>query len=153
MTYKRIASALSVPLDLDRIQDALNYYTDGKFFAEIYKNGTCVFPPVIEKKVGSGVELLERINAHPIDFIVKEMDDHNFIVRFADSVFLIVFADEFLEHRHEITQQAASAVGDEIVMGAPDAPQDHLLIGLYARTRLLEDLQAPTLLRSITPSI
>lgn len=151
MTYKRIAVALSVPIDFNRIHETIAHYTDGKFFAEIYKNGTCIFPPVVEKKAESGIELLKKINDHPVDFIVKEMDDHNFIVRFTDSVFSIVFANEFNEHRNAITQQATMDAGDEVVMGAPNAPQEHLLIGLYARTRLLEDIQAPTLIRSITP--
>ena len=153
MSYKIIASALSAPADFDRIEKTANLYADGKFFVEIYKNGTCVFPPVSkENKAESGVKLLIALCEHPIDFTVREMDDHNFVVRFTDSVFSIVFGNEFTERQSEIIQQAASAGGDEVVIGRPGAPQEHLLIGLYARTRLLEDIQRPTLIRSIVPT-
>lgn len=153
MSYKIIASALSVPVDFERIEKTANHYADGKFFVEIYKNGTCVFPPVSkESKAESGVQLLAALCEHPIDFTVREMDDHNFVVRFTDSVFSIIFGNEFAEHRSEITQQAASAGGDEVVVGRSSAPQEHMLIGLYARTRLLEDIQRPTLIRFIVPT-
>lgn len=153
MTYKTIASALSVPADFDRIEKTANHYADGKFFVEIYKNGSCIFPPVLmENKAESGIKLLAALAGHQIDFTVKEMDDHNFVVRFTESVFSIVFADEFTERQSEITRQAASAGGDEVLIGRPGAPQEHMLIGLYARTRLLEDIQKPTLIRSIVPT-
>jgi hypothetical protein len=96
--------------------------------------------------------LLAALAGHQIDFTVKEMDDHNFVVRFTESVFSIVFTDEFTERQSEITQQAASAGGDEVLIGRPGAPQEHMLIGLYARTRLLEDIQKPALIRSIVPT-
>lgn len=152
MTYKTIASALSAPADFDRIEKTANHYADGKFFVEIYKNGTCVFPPVSIEKAESGIKLLTALAEHQIDFIVKEMDDHNFVVRFTESVFSIVFTDEFTERQSEITQQAASAGEDEVLIGRPGAPQEHMLIGLYARTRLLEDIQKPSLIRSIVPT-
>jgi hypothetical protein len=152
MTYKTIPLALSVAADVDRIEKTAGYYSDGKFFLEIYKNGTCVFPPVsIENKVESGEKLLAALIEHPVDFTVKEMDDHNFVIKFSDSVFAIVFADEFVERRYEINQQAESTSGDEVVMGRPGAPKEHMLIGLYARTRLLEDIHASVLIRKTVP--
>jgi hypothetical protein len=152
MTYKKIPLALSVAADVDRIEKTAGYYSDGKFFLEIYKNGTCVFPPVsMENKAESGDKLLAALNERPVDFTVKEMDDHNFVVQFSNSVFAIVFADEFVEHRDEISQQAASLSGDEVVMGRPGAPEEHMLIGLYARTRLLEDIHVSVLMRKAVP--
>ena len=153
MTYKKIALALSTPVDTDRIQNTANYYANGKFFIEIYRNGTCIFPPAsMQNGAGIGVNLLTELGKNPIDFTVREMDDHNFIVRFTESIFSIVFGDEFIERRDEITQQAAGALDDEVLIGRPGAPQEHLLIGIYARTRLLEDIRTPMLVRSVEPS-
>jgi hypothetical protein len=153
MTYKTIPSALDTPADFERIGKTANYYADGKFFIEVYNNGTCVFPRVQPgKDVESGANLLVEVGGRPIDFVVKEMDDHNFVVRFSDAVFSIVFQDEFAEHRGEIVRQAENAGGDEVLMGKPGAPQDHMLIGLYARTRLLADLQVPAVARAIAPA-
>ncbi len=152
MAYKKVASALSIPVDWDRIERTVVYYANGKFHAEVYKNGTCVFPSVsLDGKVASGRELLVRIGDHPIDFTVKQMDDHNFIVRFNESVFSIVFADDYVENRSEIIRQATGAIADEVIVARPDSPEDHLFIGLFGRTRLLEDIQAPELVRAITP--
>ncbi len=152
MTYKIIPSALSAAVDIDRIEKTASYYSDGKFFLEIYGNGSCVFPPVsMENKAESGGKLLAALIDHPVDFTVKEMDDHNFVIQFSNAVFAIVFADEFIERRDEISQQAENTVGDEVVIGRPSAPKEHMLIGLYARTRLLEDIQAPVLMRAMKP--
>lgn len=152
MTYKIIPSALSAAVDIDRIEKTAGYYSDGKFFLEIYGSGTCVFPPVsMENKAESGGKLLAALIDHPVDVTVKEMDDHNFVIQFSNAVFAIVFADEFNERRDEISQQAEKAGDDEVVMGGPGAPKEHMLIGLYARTRLLEDIQAPVLVKTMVP--
>lgn len=152
MTYKMVALALSIPVDLDRIQRTAAYYANGKFHAEVYKHGTCVFPSVSPNgKVGSGQRLLVGLGDHPIDFTVKEMDDRNFVVRFNDSVFSIVFGDEYAENRSDLIQQVTDAIADEVIAARPDSPNDHLFIGLYARTRLFEDIKAPELVRSVRP--
>jgi len=153
MTYTLLDSALRTPVDFDRIKKIVDHYSDRQFFVEIYSNGTCVFPHVsMGNSVESGIGLLTALCRQPIDFIVKEMDDNNFVVQFTDSVFSVVFRDEFIERRDEISLQAASSTGGEVVLGKPDAPQEHMLIGLYARTRLLADIQTPAIGRIIEPT-
>jgi hypothetical protein len=152
MTYKTIALALSIPVDVDRIQRTIVYYANGKFHMEIYENGTCVLPKVLpDGKIESGRRLLIEISEHPIDFFVREMDDHNFVVQFSNFIFSVVFSDEYYKNRNEIIQQARAMITDEVLVTKPDSPPDHLYIGLYARTRLLEDIHAPTLARSVKP--
>jgi hypothetical protein len=153
MTYRTIASALRPPLDLDRIGRTANYYADGKFFIEVYENGTCVFPQIFhEAGEKSGERILAELGERPIDFTVKEMDDHNFVIRFSEAVFSIVFQDEFAARRNEIDAQADSAGVDEVLVGRPEAPAEHLMIGLYARTRLLADLRQPAVATVIKPA-
>lgn len=153
MTYRTIPAALLPPVDVDRIGKTANYYADGKFVIEVYENGTCVFPPSAhETEAKGGARILAGLGKHPIDFIVKEMDDHNFVIRFSESVFAIVFQDEFAARRNEIDMQADSAGVDEVLIGRPDAPAEHLTIGIYARTRLLADLQQPAVATVIKPS-
>jgi hypothetical protein len=145
-----IDSALDFPAEIEKIGKTANYYADGKFFIEIYKNGTCVFPKVpLGKEPESGSSLLTEIGNHPIDFVVKEMDDHNFIVRFSDSVFSIIFQDELAENRAELVEQMKRSSESELLVGKSGAPQDHLLIGVYARTRLLADIQNPVLAKTV----
>lgn len=153
MTHRTIASALLPPLDIDRIGRAANYYADGKFLIEVYENGTCVFPRIVhEAGEKSGERILAELGEHPLDFTVKEMDDHNFVIRFSESVFSIVFQDEFAARRTEIDAQADNTGVDEMLVGRPGAPTEHLMIGLYARTRLLVDLRQPAVATVIKPS-
>jgi hypothetical protein len=152
MTYQIIPLALDVLLDLDRIQRTLVRYTDGKFYAEIYKHGTCVFPVVLPNEgVQDGRSLLGELARRPLDFTVREMDDRNYVVRYGDAVFSIVFEDEFALQRNEISLQAREVLTDEAIVKKLNAPQDHLLIGLYARTRLIEDIQDLEPIRLISP--
>jgi len=90
--------------------------------------------------------------ARHLDFTVTETDDHNFVVRFSESAFAVVFAREFAEAHAEIERHAHIAGAQEVLLGKAAAPREHLLIGLYARTRLLEDLKEPVLVRSVAPS-
>lgn len=154
MTYRRIPLALDAPPDLDRIQATLIRYTDGKFFAEIYRYGTCTFPVVSrDGGVPNGRALLAELAHRPLDFIIREMDDRNYVVKYNDSVFSIVFADEYALHRHEILIQAKATQTDEVIAKTLNAPQDHLLIGLYARTRLLQDIQELVPIKLIKPDV
>jgi hypothetical protein len=151
---KTIELALIAPIDLERIQQTVVYYSNRKFYAEIYQNGTCVFPPISKSGVvQNGKGRLMELGSRHVDFVVKEMDDHNFVIRFNDYVFSIVFADEYLENRDQIRRHASSSNGDEMVVGALGSVSDHFLIGLYARTRLFEDVREPELARSIRPSL
>jgi hypothetical protein len=152
MDHKTLLTALREPADVDRIAQTANYYGDGKFAVEIYANGTCVFPRVTEDKgVHVRDEQLRHIADGPIDFTVREMDDHNFVVRFSDTVFSIVFQDEWARRREEIAKEIERDQSSEILLGKPNAPKDHLLIGLLARTRLLADIESPTVSRSVAP--
>jgi hypothetical protein len=154
MIYKTIPLALNIATDFARVEKAAHYYSDGKFYVEIYNNGTCVFPHVsIDNKLVSGLEHLTKLCETPIDFTVKEMDDQNYIVRFTESVFSIVFGDQFRDQEVEIVRQAANDVSDEVVIGRHNSPQQHILIGLYARTRLMQDIQNPILVKSIIPDL
>ncbi|NTZ82547.1 hypothetical protein FCJ61_05905 [Burkholderia metallica] len=152
MTYATVDVALTIPVDHERIQKTASYYTDGKFFLEVYRHGTCVFPRVPKGgQAESGTPMLSSLFNRPIDFTVKEMDDRNFVVRFSDFAFAIVFRDEFERLQPLIERQLTAFAGDEVVFGVDGAPQEHLLVGVYARTRLLADLHAPVITKRISP--
>lgn len=152
MNYKIIPSALKLPIDIDRLQRTASYYSNGKFFLEIYENGTCVFPPISsENKPFDGKNLLSGLIEKPIDFTVREMDDHNFIVGFSNTIFSIVFNDDFEESKVTISNELAAATNDEFLVGKSGVPEEHLLIGVYARTRLLADIEQQKLLVLLPP--
>lgn len=151
MTYATVSSALEA-INVEAIERAVSHYTDGKFYVDIYKCGTCVFPLVDERKTprDSSVQL-KNLLSHPLDFVVKEMDDGNFVVRFDEFIFSVVLAQEFAQREAKVEQQLKSYAEDEVVAGARSQPKAHLLIGVFARTRLLEDIRDVTLSRSVIP--
>jgi hypothetical protein len=152
MNYKIIPFALKLPINIDRLQRTASYYSNGKFFLEIYGNGTCVFPEISsENKPFDGRNLLSALIEKPIDFTVREMDDHNFIVAFSPTIFSIVFNDDFEENKATISTELSATTNDEFLVGKSGVPEEHLLIGLYARTRLLADIKEPKLLVLLSP--
>jgi hypothetical protein len=148
MSHKQIATALTVPVQIDRIVAANKYYSDGKFSFGVLSHGTCFFPKSDDYAKDANALLDRLVNVH-LDCVVREMDDHNFVVRFIDQVFGIVFKDEFEANRTAIEEDARSQSSDEVLVGVPGMPPHHLLVGLFARTRLIKDIECREIVRTI----
>jgi hypothetical protein len=149
MNYIQTPVSLSSPVDIDRIVDRVRYYSDGKFAFGVLSSGTCFFPAGGDSLERQVTLLLDLVGGTPLDFVVKEMDDHNFLVRFSDKVFSVVFRDEFEAQREFIKQEVSREKTTEKVIGKPGVSPEHLLIGLYARTRLMRDLATREIVRTV----
>jgi hypothetical protein len=141
---------LSVPADLNRIRETVTYYTGGKVFAAVFPNGSCVFPLKGSKVVQNSCEQLRNLPRNA-DFEVREMDDSNFVVKFNEYIFGIVFRDEFNSLREAVSQEIRESQASETVLGKAGVSADHFLIGVVARTRLFHDADNPVPVVLIEP--
>lgn len=134
--------------NIDRVAKVVSYYTNGKASAVIFRNGSCAFPPLGENAVSNSVSLLRAL-PQALGFEVREMDDSSFIVSFSDHVFSVVFSDDMQKIRDEVSKEIDQSGSTEALLGKPGASPDHLLIGIIARTRLLQDIGEPIVAASI----
>lgn len=152
MNYKMISAAFDFPIDKDRQCSCVRHYSDGKFFAAMYSHGTWVFPGSDGDRIEDGNRRLAAVGQQSIGFTVREMDDGNFIVGFNDHVFAVVLQEELKALSEKISLEIASFSGEgEQLLGLPNAPREHLYVGLLGRTRLLHDIMQPQILVSLSP--
>ncbi len=149
MNYTQVSAALTCPVDIERVVDRVRYYSNGKFAFGVLSSGTCFFIGTEGSITEQAKVLLDLVSGAPLDFVVKEMDDHNYIVRFNDKVFSIVFRDEFDLQRKSIEQEITDQVSTEKLISKTGVPPEHLLIGLYGRTRLIRDLAIREIVRNV----
>ena len=143
-------TALSARVDVSRIEKALTYYSNGKFFVDVFAYGSCVFPNIGEEHVEESRRMLAEL-PNDINFEVREMDDHNFIVKFTEHVFSVVFLDEYENMKAEVLRDIERSNVTETILGRKGTPIEHLSIGVVARTRLLEDISGKNYVISVQP--
>jgi hypothetical protein len=144
-----IPAALATPADLDRVVASMRRYGDGEFAVGVLTHGTCFFPTPGQSFVSELARLFGKMRDQSPDFEVREMDDHNYVVAFGEHVVAVVSRDEFQRNRAVILKEARYSESSERILDARDSPRDHLLIGLYARTRLFADMENPQIARII----
>jgi hypothetical protein len=140
--------AVSDTIDFDRITKTVGYYTNDKVSSVIFKNGSCVFPPLGDGAVSNSIALLNDLRGK-MNFNVREMDDGNFVVGFGEHVFSIVFSDELERLRDDVVREIDQSSANETIVSRPDVSPEHLLIGIIARTRLIQDIDKPVVVASI----
>lgn len=152
MKYKMIQAALDNVVDRGRVTVCVQHYSNGRFDALLYKYGSWVFPSASSGKLEDGFRRLTDLTKGRINFEVREMDDGNYIVAFNEKVFTVVLRDEFLVLRDKIITEAKATPSEEFIVGRKGAPEDHLYIGLFGRTRLLQDMQSPEVVGQLSPT-
>lgn len=152
MKYKMIQAALNNVVDKGRVMACVQHYSNGKFDAVLYRHGSWVFPSASSDKLEDGRRRLTDLGNGQVNFEVREMDDGNYIVAFNEKVFTVVLRDEFLVLRDKIIAEAKAAPSEEFIVGRKGAPEDHFYIGLFGRTRLLQDMQSPEVVGQLSPT-
>ena len=94
--------------------------------------------------------LLDELREPTPRFVVRPMPDRNHVVGFGDHVFAVVFRDDFEQVRTAIQNEASTSRSSELLMDADESSMEHMLIGLYARTRLFADMEQPQIARTIS---
>ena len=144
-----IPAALATPADLDRVVASMRHYGDGEFAVGVLTYGTCFFPTPGQSFASELARLFGEMRDKSPDFEVREMDDRNYVVAFGEHVVAVVLRDEFERNRATIQKEASESESPERVLDVGGPPRDHLLIGLYARTRLFADMKDPQVARII----
>ena len=132
-------------------------YTSAARAFVVYARGTIVFSDTSSprKDPDYHATLLEAVRSKP-DFTVQEMNDGNFLVRFKGPVTGIVMASFYDAHIDEIRSSVAEGgllEGERVVAGT-DAPipSEHYYIGLYCRSKLFADANAPQIVERFPPA-
>jgi hypothetical protein len=144
--------ALTDPIDIDRLTKTVEYYSNGRFSSVFFKHGTCVFPPLGGAKTEEAKNCLKNIHENQ-PFEVREMDDGNFIVKFTDEVFSVVFRDEFYHRKNDIIREVSRSKSTENILGKRNTSEDHIYIGIFARTRLIKDVHSLNVASELVPKI
>jgi hypothetical protein len=149
VSHTSLETDLTAIVDLDRIVATASYYTNGRARFGVLSHGTCFFPEVHDHGANAD-SVLDVLASSHLDFVVKEMDDRNYLVGFGEHAFGVVFQEEtkLLEASPPPIRQAQ----DEVLATPPASPKGHLLIGLLARTRLLKDIAERRVVRVIKSS-
>lgn len=152
MNYQLIPSAIANPLDREAAIAAVKHYSDGKFFAVLFRHGSWAFPSWDESKIEGSIDHLKKVGAKRIQFEVREMDDGNYVVAFNEKVFTVVLRNEYLSLRDQIILEAKTPGVDETILAKEGAPEDYVFIGLFGRTRLLQDIEKPEPVAELSPT-
>jgi hypothetical protein len=142
------ASALVSKIDINLVDDAVNYYSNGRFSSAIFENGTCVLPPVDGNRNAGAISCLSKIKENQ-RFEVREMDDGNFIVKFSEFIFSVVFLDDYLKNKNQIIKDVLSSTSNEVILGKDNLSNDHIYIGIFARTRMLQDMHDRKIVKEV----
>lgn len=123
---------------LSDIEARMSAYTEGGGVT-IMGNGTLLFLKSGDDDVGDAKQALNEAR-FIIDFRVVPLKEGGYMVAFHDAVAVFVGQEEFEERKLEI----ASRLDDlrfpgESFFPPAGEPQQHLLIGLYARGKLQRD--------------
>lgn len=144
--------ALAEPVDIDRLSKTIEYYSNGRFSSVFFENGTCVFPPVDGNKSDAAKKCLESMAGNN-SFEVREMDDRNFIVKFTEEIFSVVFSDEFQRLKYEVIREINDSESSENIIGKDGGSDCHIYIGIFARTRLLEDVRDLRVVKELAANV
>jgi hypothetical protein len=124
------------------IEEHMKYYMSGKKQGgvTILSNGTLLFTRSGRNNVQDAENAMSEAK-FLIDFGVTKMKDGPYLVEFHKAVSVFVGAEEFKIMRNEIIRRLEELKFPEEVFfqDNKDEPQDHLLIGLYARGKLQYD--------------
>ena len=128
--------SLVSPGDLEEIAFEL---TDGNGNVSILENGTLLFIKKSEDDEVLAEGLAGDLN-QLVNFTVVPVDVGGFLVEFHPSVAVYVGGEEFKSRRAEILDRLSDlCVPGEVFQMSNETPEDHALIGVYARGKLRRD--------------
>jgi hypothetical protein len=126
-------------IPLEELEKIACHLTDGKGNVTILKNGTLLFVHSSNNDEENARELSEAFD-ELYGFEVVPVDIGGYLVGFHEAVAVFVTEKEFQENREEIISRLEQLFfPDEIFQASDNIPQDHALIGMYARGKLRRD--------------
>ncbi len=129
-------TALS-PTTLERVVRQL---VDGEDCVSVLRNGTLLFFKPAPDNVAFANSMLSDLDKL-YNFEVVPLRSGGYLVEFHKAVAVYVDGREFLDRREEILNRIPELVfsGEKFDMPA-HAPEDHALVGIYARGKLKRDI-------------
>lgn len=127
------------PIPTDDLEEIVSALTNGKGGVSILRNGTFLFVKKSDDDEAFARNLAQEFSALH-NFRVVPVDVGGYLVGFHDAVAVFVSEHEFQERREEILSRLGELCLPGGKIAVPEnAPQDHGLIGVYARGKLRRD--------------
>lgn len=125
---------------LKDIEERLRTYMQGKDGGvSLLNNGTLIFSNSGRDDIADANQAMERAKFF-IDFQVTPLKEGGFFVSFHEAIAVFVGDHEFSSVRNEVKERIDELkFPEEEFFGKDGSPDDHLLIGLYARGKLQKD--------------
>lgn len=123
----------------EELEGIVSTLTNGKGNVSILQNGTLLFVKKTDDDEAYARELIRDFD-NLYNFKVVPVDIGRYLIGFHDAVAVFVTENEFRDRREEIFARLGDLCfpGEKIDMPG-DAPEDHALIGAYARGKLRRD--------------
>jgi len=122
------------------IEGRLRMYMEGKNGGvSLLGNGTLIFSSSGRDDIADAHQAMERAK-FIIDFQVTPLKEGGYFVSFHEAIAVFVGGQEFSSVRNEVKERINELTfPEEEFFGKDGSPDDHLLIGLYARGKLQRD--------------
>lgn len=126
-------------VSLENLENVVRDLTNGKGNVSILRNGTLLFVKKSQDDEAFARDLIQDFDAL-LNFTVVPVDVGGYLIGFHEAVAVFVSEAEFRDRRPEIIARLGDLClpGEKIGM-QPDAPEDHALVGIYARGKLRRD--------------
>lgn len=139
MHHNTLETGLTINVEIDRVIATASYYTNSRIPFGVRSQGTCIFPEVGDH-AAKAKGLLDSLECSHVDFVVKEMDDRNYVVGFWRIC---------LQHRLSSTSRHQSGFAHVSSLDSSKEPLDTSQLGQQAaasgyQSALANDLKAYT---------
>ena len=140
----------SIP-SIDTVVNKMKFYTDSKFDFILLKNATCLFfkdMDNLDGKIAETMEFAKKLR----DFSVDIMSEGDYIVDFGGPVDVFVGKEEFASNKSEILKRVEELKypGEAFISeDEKGLEQERMLVGLYARSKMLMDANNPQIAKVV----
>jgi hypothetical protein len=122
------------------IEERFTAYLKGKKGATLLGNGTLLFITEGDDDEADARRAMQEARCLP-DFKVVRLKEGGYLVALNQAVAVFVGDQEFEQVRDEVQARVNDLkFPEEVFFGIKDWPEDHLLVGLYARGKLQRDV-------------
>ena len=146
----------AIPVDLEKIIITFALYTSKSSPFVVFQHGTCVLLDRGTTNIEQQAKLaLDKVyNYHP-DFQPCKMVDKNWMIKFSQPVYSIVFQEEVERDWDEIENNYKKGICPSEVLLGPDLHPivftESWKVGLLGRARMFMDAKNPTIFKTWKP--
>lgn len=139
------------PQEIEHVAEKMKFYSDLKHNFIILKNSTCLFFNDMENHESNVEKVMESAKTLT-DFSVDVMSGGDYIVNIRGPIDVYVGKEEFENQKHEIERRLDELKYPGEAFTSEDAKgleKERILVGLYARAKMLMDAESPEIAKVV----